>query len=196
MFLVLLRLLSHAGKHNVLLDAYHHMVEHCDFVPNTFASNLLMDSLFTTGQSQSAFSVFKQIDSPDFFTFDIALFHLSHLNDIANISHVLTHMLRMPYYPNHDTFNRLLYSFCKMNAMPQGNQLLGLMVVKLGFETSVNVWAALVTKFVRMRSLNQIDAMLSQGFVPGEGSSAMQMHDTTFVPNYKTLLRKIFCPFL
>jgi len=69
MVLVLLRLLSHAGKHDVLLDAYHHMVEHCDFVPNIFASNLLMDSLFRTGQSQSAFSVFKQIHSPYFFHF-------------------------------------------------------------------------------------------------------------------------------
>jgi len=42
MFLVLLRLLSHAGKHDVLLDAYHHIVNYCDyFVPNSFASNLL-----------------------------------------------------------------------------------------------------------------------------------------------------------
>jgi hypothetical protein len=102
------------------------------FVPNsTFASNLFMDSLFTTGQSQVAFSVFKQINSLNFFTFNIALFHLSHLNDIANMSHVLTHMLRMPYYPSHDTFNKLLYSFCKMNAMPQVYQLFGLMIVEL-----------------------------------------------------------------
>jgi len=105
------------------------------FVPNMFASNLFTDSLFTTGQSHVAFSVFKQINSPDFFTFDIALFHLSNLNDIANISHVLTHMLRMPYYPSHDTFNKVLYSCCKMNAMPQVYQLLGLMVVKLGLES-------------------------------------------------------------
>jgi len=54
----------------------------------------------------SAFFVFKQINCPNFFTFHIALFHLSSIKDIANISHVLAHMLRMSYYPSHDIFNK------------------------------------------------------------------------------------------
>jgi len=93
----LLRCLSHAGNHDV--HTYHRLVKFHAFVPNTFASNLFMNSLFTTSQTQFGFSVFKQINSPNFFTFDIALFHVSHLNVIANISHVLTHMLRMSFYP-------------------------------------------------------------------------------------------------
>lgn len=66
-------------------------------------------------QKYVALNVFKQMNCPNYFTFDIAFFHLSHLNDIANSSHVLTHMLRIPCYPstNHG-FNNLLISFCKM----------------------------------------------------------------------------------
>jgi len=173
----LLRCLSHAGNHDLLVHTYHHLVKFHAFVPNTFASNLFMDSLFTTGQTQFAFSVFKQINSPTFFTFDIALFHVSHLNDIANISHVLTHMLRMSYYPSHDTFNKLLSSLCEINAMPQVYQLLGLMVVKLGIEMDVSVWTLLVTKFIELEILNEMNAMLSDGFVlDDKGSCVAHIH--------------------
>jgi hypothetical protein len=71
--LALLRFLSHTGNHDLLVHTYHHLVKFDAFVPNTYASNLLMDSLFTTGQSQFVFSIFNQINSPNFFTLDIAL---------------------------------------------------------------------------------------------------------------------------
>lgn len=169
----LLRFLSHTGNHDLLVHTYHHLVKFHAFVPNTFAKNLLMDSLFTTGQSQFAFSFFLHINSPNFYTFDIALFHLSHLNDIANISHVLTHMLRMGYYPSYDAFNKLLYSFCEINAIPRVYQLLGLMVVKLGVEIDLNVWTLLMTKFIELESFNEINAMLSAGFVPQDKDSCI-----------------------
>ena len=173
----LLRCLSHAGNHDLLVHTYHHLVKFHAFIPNTFASNLYMDSLFTTGQTQFAFSVFKQIKSPNFFTFDIALFHVSHLNDIANISHVLTHMLRMSYYPCDDNFNKLLYSLCEINTMPQVYQLLSLMVVKLGIEMDVSVWTLLVTKFIELEILNEMNAMLSDGFVlDDKGSCVAHIH--------------------
>jgi len=169
----LIRFLSHTGNHDLLVHTYHHMLKFHAFLPNTYAKNLLMDSLFTTGQSQFAFSVFLHINSPNFFTLDIALFHLSHLNDIANISHVLTHMLRMGYYPSHDAFNKLLYSFCEINAIPPVYQLLGLMVVKLGIEMDVNVWTLLMTKFIELESFNDLNAMLYDGFVPQDKDSCI-----------------------
>lgn len=171
--LQLLRFLSHTGSHDLLVHTYHHMLKYHGFVLNTFSKNLLMDSLFTINQSQFAFSVFLHINSPSFYTFDIALFHLSHLNDIENISHVLKHMLMMCYYPSPDIFNKLVYSFCEINAMPQVYQLLGLMVVKLGTEIDVNVWTLLMTKFIELESFNDMDDMLSEGFVPEDKGSCV-----------------------
>jgi len=83
-------------------------------------------------------------------------------------------MLWMPYFPSHDTLNKLLYSFCEMNAMPQVYQLLGLMVVKLGrLKIHVNVWTLLMTKFIELGRFNEMNAMLSERFVPKDKGSCV-----------------------
>ena len=44
----MLALLLYAGKNQMVIDAYHHMVKSHGYVPNTFALNLLVKSLFRT----------------------------------------------------------------------------------------------------------------------------------------------------
>jgi hypothetical protein len=72
----------------------------------TFASNLLMESLFKASQPKNAFKVFGLTKSPNFLTFNIALFHLSNFRDIVNVTYVLREMLRLRYYPNASTLAR------------------------------------------------------------------------------------------
>jgi pentatricopeptide repeat protein len=139
----------------MVIETCKHMIEFHGFVieKKTFASNLLMESLFKTSQHKSAFYVFEQTKNPNFLTFNIALFHLSNVNDIVNVSYVLRHMLSLSYCPNHNTFSAVLDSFCRMNAFRQVYQILGLMV-GLGVELSVNVWTVLISKFCKLRRLD------------------------------------------
>ncbi|XP_012567467.1 uncharacterized protein [Cicer arietinum] len=152
-FLLLLRIIHRAGDHIMLIDTFHHMVQSHGFVPDTFSRNLLMDSLFRTSRSQIAFSVFQHTSSPNFFTFNIAVFHLSNLNYFSDVVNVLRQMLRLGYYPNDVTVNAVMNLFCKVNALSQACQLLGLMV-GLGIELSVNVWTVLIHTCCKLRRLD------------------------------------------
>jgi pentatricopeptide repeat protein len=154
-FIHLLRIFSHAGNHIMVIETCQHMIEFHGFVigKETFISNLLMESLFKTSQPEHAFYVFEQTKYPNFLTFNIALYHLSNINDIVNVSYVLRHMLSLHYCPNHNTFSAVLDSFCRMNAFRQVYQILGLMV-GLGIELSINVWTVLINKFCKLRRLD------------------------------------------
>jgi pentatricopeptide repeat protein len=155
----LLSLLAYAGKKE--------MVKSHGFVPNTFALNLYVGCLFGTSQNLHAFSVLEQINSPDFSTFKITLYHLTRLNDITNISFYLRLMLSVPYYPDNVTFNKVLISFCKINddevkidVMAQVYQLLGL-AVKLGVEISANGWTSIIHKCCELGRLHDATKLFS-----------------------------------
>jgi pentatricopeptide repeat protein len=154
-FIHLLRIFSRAGNHIMIIGTCQHMIEFHGFVidKETFASNLLMESLFKTSQPRHAIYVFEQTKYPNFLTFNIALYHLSNINDIVNVSYVLRHMLSLHYCPNYNTFSAVLDSFCRMNAFRQVYQILGLMV-GLGIELSINVWTVLINKFCKLRRLD------------------------------------------
>jgi pentatricopeptide repeat protein len=116
-----------------------------------------MDSLFRTSQSNIALCVFKQMKSPDLITsFKTSLCHLSRLNDITNISHVLRLMLSIPHYLDESTFNEVLNSFCKTkDAMsPQVYQLWGLKV-KLGIDFSDNFFTLLIYKYYKLQRFDE-----------------------------------------
>ncbi|TKY47973.1 putative pentatricopeptide repeat-containing protein [Spatholobus suberectus] len=155
--LVLLRIYWRAGMYAMLLEAYHHMQAAYGFVPDTFARNLLMDVLFRIGQPHVdvavGLSLFNHTHPPNFFTFNIALLHLSNLNHLPHITRILRLMLRAGYSPPPLTFQTLLNSFCKMNALPQAYQLLGLMTA-LGINFSVNIWTILIHNYSKLGRLH------------------------------------------
>ncbi|CAI8612055.1 unnamed protein product [Vicia faba] len=159
--LLLLRMFSRAGNYTMLIETCLHMVEFHGFAifRNTFASNLVMESMFKTSQPERAFYIMENTKLPNFLTFNIALFHLSNLNDITSVSYVLRQMLRLRYRPNHATFSAVLNSFCKINAFRQVYQILGLMV-GLEIEFSVNVWTVLIHKFCKLRRLDVASDLL------------------------------------
>ncbi|KAJ1405886.1 Tetratricopeptide-like helical domain superfamily [Sesbania bispinosa] len=158
-FIFLLRLFWRAGMHAMLFEAYHHMEQSYGFVPNTFARNLLMDALFRINQPNLALTVFEHIQTPNFFTFNIALVHLSKLNDVTRVTRILRLMLRTRYYPNALSFHIILNCFCNMNALLEAYQLLGLMIV-LGIEFSVNVWTILIHKYCKLGRLDVATGLL------------------------------------
>lgn len=159
--LLLLRIFSRAGNYAMVIETCQHMVEFHGFAifRNTFASNLVMESMFKTSQPERAFYIMENTKFPNFLTFNIALFHLSSLNDITGVSYVLRHMLRLSYRPNHATFSAVLNSFCKMNAFRQVYQILGLMV-GLEIDFSVNVWTVLIHRFCKLRRLDVASNLL------------------------------------
>ncbi|CAJ1954914.1 unnamed protein product [Sphenostylis stenocarpa] len=164
--LVLLRVYRRAGMYDMVAEAYKHMKGAYGFVPDTFARNLMMDVLFRTGHSHVAvtLSLFNHTHPPNFFTFNIALLHLSNLNlkrdghshnhnTLPYVSPILRLMLRAGYSPSPLAFRTLLNSFCNINALPQAYQLLALMTV-LGISFSVNIWTILIHTYCKLGLLN------------------------------------------
>ncbi|KAI4353101.1 hypothetical protein L6164_002075 [Bauhinia variegata] len=80
--------------HEMVFETYEQM-ENYGFVPNTFAHNVVMDILFKIGRVDLSLKVLKENQVPNFLTFNIDLVHLSKLNDVSHIRHVLRVMLRM-----------------------------------------------------------------------------------------------------
>ncbi|RDX80017.1 putative pentatricopeptide repeat-containing protein, partial [Mucuna pruriens] len=167
--LVLLRIYWRAGMYGMLFEAYHHMQAAYAFVPDTFARNLLMDVLFRIGHVDVDFALSLSLFNPNFFTFNIALFHLSNLNHLPHITRILRLMLRSGYSPTPLIFQTLLNSFCNLNALPQAYQLLALMTA-LGINFSVNIWTILIhnsCKFGRLHvATNLFYNMLRTGSSP------------------------------
>lgn len=153
--LVFLRIYWRAGMYGMLFEAYHRMQAAYTFVPDTFARNLLMDVLFRIGKPHLAvtLSLFNHSHPPNFFTFNIALLHLSNLNHLSHITRILRLMLRAGYSPPPLTFQTLLNSLCKINALPQAYQLLALMTA-LGINFSVNIWTILIHNYCKSGRLH------------------------------------------
>jgi len=183
-FINLLRIFSRSGNHELLIKTCDYMVEFHGFQisSKTFASNLLMESLFKASQPKNAFKIFGETKSPNFLTFNIALFHLSNCNDIVNVTYVLREMLRLRYCPNASTFSAVLNAFCKMNAFRQVYQILGLMI-GLGIELSVNVWTVLIHQFCKLGKLDVandlFDIMIQSGCSP---------NSVTYTPLIKAIM--------
>jgi len=93
-FFRLLRLLYLTANLKVVPDAYHHMVKSHGFIPNTLASNILMNSLFSTDQVPAAVRVYCKMNSPDFNTYNVILFHLCGIMVIPILSEFLGFMLK------------------------------------------------------------------------------------------------------
>ncbi|KAK7381424.1 hypothetical protein VNO78_34101 [Psophocarpus tetragonolobus] len=170
--LALLRIYWRAGMYGMLFEAYHHLQAAYDFVPDTFARNLLMDVLFRIGQSHLALtlSLFNHTHPPNFFTFNIALLHLSKSNhNHHSLPPILRLMLRAGYSPSPHTFNMLLNTFCSINALRQAYQLLALMTV-MGINFSVYIWTIIIHNCCKLGHLhlaaNHFQNMVQTGCSP------------------------------
>lgn len=167
-FLLLLRIYWRGGMHAMVFEAYEQMQSY-GFAPNAFANNVVMDVLFKFGRTDLALKVLEETQAPNFLTFNIALFHLSKLNDVGLIKHVVRVMLRMGYYPNARTFEMLLNCFCKMNKLVEAYQVLGLMI-SLGIAMSLKVWTILINGFCKQHRLvvasNLLEKMIETGCSP------------------------------
>ncbi|RHN44825.1 putative tetratricopeptide-like helical domain-containing protein [Medicago truncatula] len=183
-FINLLRIFSRSGNHELLIKTCDYMVEFHGFQisSKTFASNLLMESLFKASQPKNAFKIFGETRSPNFLTFNIALFHLSNFNDIVNVKYVLREMLRLRYCPNASTFSAVLNAFCKMNAFRQVYQILGLMI-GLGIELSVNVWTVLIHHFCKLGKLDVADDLFDKMI-----QSCCSPNSVTYTPLIKAVM--------
>ncbi|KAK4259718.1 hypothetical protein QN277_006022 [Acacia crassicarpa] len=150
-FLLLLRIYWHGGMYDMVFELYEQMIS-CGFTPNTFVRNVVIDVLFKIGQTGKALKVLKENQAPNFLTYNIALLHLSKLNDVAMISDILKVMLRRQYYPNARTFEILLKCFCKMNRFAEAYQVLGLMI-SFGITMSSKIWTILINGFCKHHRL-------------------------------------------
>lgn len=159
-FLLLLRIYWRAGMYDIVFEAFEEMTNF-GFVPNTFARNIIMDVLFKMGYVDLALQVLKEIQFPNFLSFNIALCSLCKLNDLNNVKNVIRVMLREGFYPNVETFEMILNCFCKVGRRSEAYQILALMS-SLGISISVKVWNILIDGFCRLGKPWMAEALLNK----------------------------------
>ncbi|XP_050207068.1 putative pentatricopeptide repeat-containing protein At1g16830 [Mercurialis annua] len=148
-FLLLLRIYWRAGMYSMVFETFEQMGT-LGFEPKTFAHNVVMDVLFKVGRADAGVGVLKEMKSPNFLSYNVALTNLCKLNDLVNAKDVLNIMLREGYFPNVETFEMLLSCCCKLGRLMEAFQLLGVMIT-LGIGFSVNTWNILIDGFCRLR---------------------------------------------
>ncbi|CAI0460045.1 unnamed protein product, partial [Linum tenue] len=147
-FLLLLRVYWCGGMYTMVLEAFKQMC-YFGFTPNTFAYNVIVDISFRMGQTPVGMKALKDVPSPNFLSYNIALCHVCKSNDLVHIKDVLCRMVRKGYYPTAQTFETVLNCFCRVGNLGGAFQVLGLMVV-LGASLSVMIWTKLIGGFFNL----------------------------------------------
>ncbi|CAN0897129.1 Putative pentatricopeptide repeat-containing protein At1g16830 [Linum grandiflorum] len=141
-FLLLLRVYWYGGIYPMVLQTFHEMG--CfGFTPNSFAYNVIMDVSFRSGDKDGGMKVLKEVPSPNYLSYNIALRHVCRSNDSVLIRDVLCRMLRNGYYPTSEALEMVLNCFCRVGNLDAAFQALGLMTT-LGISLSVTIWTMLI----------------------------------------------------
>ncbi|XVE86012.1 hypothetical protein DITRI_Ditri18aG0002100 [Diplodiscus trichospermus] len=179
-FLLLLRIYWRGGLYGMVFETFEEMATF-GFTPNTFARNIIMDVLFKIGHVDIAIKFFKETQSPNFLTFNIALCNLCKLSDLSNIKDVSRRMFRDGHYPNANAMEMILNCLCKMGRLAEAYQVLGLMVT-LGISVSVNIWSILMDGFRRMREPGMANDLFKK--MLGTGCSPNVVIYTTLIKGF------------
>ncbi|CAL1393453.1 unnamed protein product [Linum trigynum] len=101
------------------------------------------------GETHVGMKALKDVPSPNFLSYNIALCHVCKSNDLVHIKDVLCRMVSKGYYPTAQTFETVLNCFCRVGNLGGAFQVLGLMVV-LGASLSVMIWTKLIGGFFNL----------------------------------------------
>ncbi|XP_062082545.1 putative pentatricopeptide repeat-containing protein At1g16830 [Humulus lupulus] len=159
-FLLLLRICWNGGMNNLVLEVFDEMFSY-GFTPNTFARNAIIDVLFRTGHADLAIKAWREIEVPNFLTFNIALCNLCSLKELFLVTETFRAMLRMGFYLNLETYEMVLNCFCKMGKIVEAYQVLGLMIA-FGVPVSVNIWSILIDGYCRLRRFDMAVELLGK----------------------------------
>ncbi|XP_048232369.1 putative pentatricopeptide repeat-containing protein At1g16830 isoform X2 [Ricinus communis] len=151
-FLLLLRIYWRGGMYSMVFETFEQMGRF-GFEPNTFAHNVVMDVLFKIGQVDTGIKILKEMKSPNFLSYNIALTNLCKLNDLVKVKKALRIMLSKGYYPNVETFEMVLNCCCKLGRLVEACQLLAMMIT-VGISLSVSAWSILIDWLCRLNQPN------------------------------------------
>ncbi|KAM6576548.1 hypothetical protein CsatB_028385 [Cannabis sativa] len=179
-FLLLLRICWNGGMNNLVLEVFDEMSSN-GFTPNTFARNAIIDVLFKTGHVESAIKVWRETEAPNFLTFNIALCNLCSLKELFLVTETFRKMLRMGFYLNLETYEKILSCFCKVGKLVEAYQVLGLMIA-FGVPVSINIWSILIDGFCRLRRFDMAIELL--GKMVGAGLSPTVVTYTSLIRGF------------
>ncbi|CAA7406576.1 unnamed protein product [Spirodela intermedia] len=176
-FLMLMRIYWRGGMHGLVLETFDEMSAH-NYVPNVFARNIALDTLFKLGSVRRAFDFFADTPFPNFLTFSIAIGNLCELDDWLGARAVLRLMVKQRFDPDVGTLSRVLICLEKSTRLMEVLQLVGFMVVS-GKQLSVPIWTILIGTFCQLGRAEYASELL--GKMADSGCSPTVITYTTVI---------------
>ncbi|XP_072961962.1 uncharacterized protein [Typha angustifolia] len=141
-FLVLLRIYWRGNLYRSALEAFDEMGRR-NFVPNTFARNVILDVLFRVGHVDEAMKFLGDTNLPNFLTYNIALSNLCKLGDWLRVRYIFREMIKRGFHPNTGSFTSILDCCRKVGRFSELLQVLAFMIVS-GKQLTVIIWTILI----------------------------------------------------
>ena len=146
--LILMRVYWQGGMHRLVLESFNEMSAN-NYAPNLFARNVALDALFKTGGLKVALEFLEKTESPNFFTFRVAITNLCEVGDWLRAIKVLRIMTKGRFVPDHAIFTRILICLQKKGRFMELLQLAGFLIVS-GKKISVSMWTILIDALCKL----------------------------------------------
>nr|XP_019705813.1 putative pentatricopeptide repeat-containing protein At1g16830 [Elaeis guineensis]XP_019705814.1 putative pentatricopeptide repeat-containing protein At1g16830 [Elaeis guineensis]XP_019705815.1 putative pentatricopeptide repeat-containing protein At1g16830 [Elaeis guineensis]XP_029120038.1 putative pentatricopeptide repeat-containing protein At1g16830 [Elaeis guineensis] len=146
-FMILLRIYWRGNLYRLALEVFDEMSSR-NFVPNTFARNMVLDILFKVGHFGAAMRFLRDIEFPNFLSYNIVVCNLCKSRDWLRVRDVLREMVKKGFHPNTGTYTMVLDCFHKAGRLMESLQLLAFMIVS-GNRPNIAIWTILIDSLCR-----------------------------------------------
>ncbi|WOK99044.1 pentatricopeptide repeat-containing protein [Canna indica] len=180
-FMILIRVYWRGNFYGLALEVFDEMVKR-NYVPNTYARNMILDILFKTCPLDVATKFFRSTKSPNFLSYNIVLSNLCRSSDWLGARDVLREMVDNRFDLNTWTLTIVFDCFCKAGRFMELLQLLAFMIVS-GKQPTATIWTILIDNLCRTGKVDRASMLLTK---------MIHMGCSPTVATYTSLLRGLF----
>ncbi|CAL9204184.1 unnamed protein product [Musa hybrid cultivar] len=180
-FMVLIRVYWRGNFYGRALEAFDEMIKQ-NYVPNTYARNMVLDILFKVHYFDMALKFFRDTRFPNFISYNIVLSNLCKSSDWLGARDVIREMVKKGFHLNTGSFSVVLDCFCKAGRLMELLQLLALMIVS-GKQLTVAIWTILIESLCQAGQVDRASTLLGKMVEHGCSPTVM---------TYTSLIRGLF----
>ncbi|KAG6507421.1 putative pentatricopeptide repeat-containing protein At1g16830 [Zingiber officinale] len=180
-FMVLIRVYWRGECYRSALEAFDEMIKR-NYVPNTFARNMVLDILFKTRNLDVAMEFFGGTESPNFLSYNIMLSNLCRLSHWLEARDVLRKMVEKGFDFNSGTLTVVFDFLSKARNLKDLLQLLAFTIVS-GKQLTVTIWTILINDLCEVGKVDRASVLLEK--MVGHGCSPT-------VATYTCVIRGLF----
>ncbi|RWW73173.1 hypothetical protein BHE74_00018974 [Ensete ventricosum] len=180
-FMVLIRVYWRGNFYGRALEAFDEMIQQ-NYVPNTYARNMVLDILFKVHHFDVAMKFFRDTKFPNFISYNTVLSNLCKSSDWLGARDVIREMVKKGFHLNTGSFSVVLDCFCKARRLMELLQLLALMIVS-GKQLTVAIWTILIESLCQAGQVDRASTLLGKMVEHGCSPTVM---------TYTSLIRGLF----